>query len=246
MPLSKNYKPLNSRRLVVIAVVLVAGPTLAYYANFHDWPIAKNTEEWSRFGGYLGGVVAPLLSFASLVVLAQATYDFRERDKSEREALRREDREYQEKHLELQRHYERTKLIFELESKWEDMIEDRDRAADFIKANPYTDIRRIERENIRGREVVYKTLGFFRTLEFAISEKVISEKHAIDLFGPVYVWWYIVGARCDYPSEWDAGRKLESLFNRMHANSLFPEWEKYAEDELRDKYSGPPQQEPAP
>ena len=238
MPERTELRPLNSKGLIAIAIILVAAPAIAYYVNFHDWRIAKDTEAWSQFGGYLGGVVAPLLSFASLIVLAQATYDLRERDKHEREILRSEDREYQAAQLEIQRKYERTKLIFEMETKWEGMIEKRNQAADLIKANPYTNIRSIERDALKGREVIFESLGFFRSLEFAIRENVISEEHAVELFGPVYVWWYIVGARRGYPSEWDAANKLASLFERMRANPLFPAWEKYAEDELRAHYSG--------
>lgn len=34
---------------------------------FHSFPISKNTSNWSDFGSYIGGIISPILSFASII-----------------------------------------------------------------------------------------------------------------------------------------------------------------------------------
>lgn len=48
-----------------LACLLVS--LLPWIYVFHSFPISKNTSNWSDFGSYIGGIISPILSFASIV-----------------------------------------------------------------------------------------------------------------------------------------------------------------------------------
>ncbi len=51
---------------------LLAIPTLviaAYIAKFHSYSFSKNPEHWGQLGDYIGGVLNPILSFVTVIIL---------------------------------------------------------------------------------------------------------------------------------------------------------------------------------
>ncbi|MBE4209235.1 hypothetical protein CGI23_23600 [Vibrio parahaemolyticus] len=46
---------------------------LGFYAyQFHDYVLSKDVDDWNQFGGYVGGVLGPTLSFLSFVMLIKS------------------------------------------------------------------------------------------------------------------------------------------------------------------------------
>lgn len=58
--------------LFVVALVACAVPLWFWVSNFGHLGLAGSTEEWSRFGSYLGGVLSPVLAFLSFIGLLLA------------------------------------------------------------------------------------------------------------------------------------------------------------------------------
>ncbi|WP_440985341.1 hypothetical protein ACQHIH_00015 [Xanthomonas sontii] len=56
-------------KLSIAAITLVLG---AYVINFYSAEISKNPESWGQIGDYLGGVLNPILSFISLVLIVKS------------------------------------------------------------------------------------------------------------------------------------------------------------------------------
>ncbi|NUW66943.1 hypothetical protein [Vibrio coralliilyticus] len=52
-----------------ISIVLVIG---IYVGQFHTYEFSSDVDHWNQFGGYVGGVLGPLLSFLSLVMLIKS------------------------------------------------------------------------------------------------------------------------------------------------------------------------------
>ncbi|QOQ67616.1 hypothetical protein [Photobacterium damselae] len=53
----------------LLCIVFVLG---LYAFQFHDYVLSSDVDHWNQFGGYIGGVLGPLLSFLSLVMLIKS------------------------------------------------------------------------------------------------------------------------------------------------------------------------------
>ena len=64
----------------------------------------------------------------------------------------------------------------------------------------------------------------------------MDELQAVSLFGQVYVCWYVVGAKKDYPPEWDYSQRHQALYERFQQlePKEFPKWVEYAETDLSE------------
>lgn len=58
--------------LFVVALLACTVPLWFWVSNFGHLGLAGSTEEWSRFGSYLGGVLSPVLAFLSFIGLLLA------------------------------------------------------------------------------------------------------------------------------------------------------------------------------
>ena len=59
--------------IFLILLILLIGP-LAYLLNFSNHPISNNSHDWGSFGDYIGGILNPIISLLSVVVLGYLTY----------------------------------------------------------------------------------------------------------------------------------------------------------------------------
>ncbi|MHC6655524.1 hypothetical protein [Aeromonas salmonicida] len=61
-------------RLILVAGITVgigvAFATLIYIINFHDHSLSNDPANWGVLGDYFGGVINPILSFATLIFVA--------------------------------------------------------------------------------------------------------------------------------------------------------------------------------
>ncbi|MBA0203966.1 hypothetical protein [Pectobacterium aroidearum] len=56
---------------LVIAITIIVITSLAWSSIFHTFPISEKTGDWSNFGSYIGGIVGPLLSFVSILLVIE-------------------------------------------------------------------------------------------------------------------------------------------------------------------------------
>jgi len=57
----------------ILTLVLIF-PILLYIYYFRDYSIARDTSVWGTFGDFIGGILNPIISLASLIVLGYLTY----------------------------------------------------------------------------------------------------------------------------------------------------------------------------
>jgi hypothetical protein len=74
-----NY--LKKHKLAILAIILllivfclVAIPIYYYYNQFGDFNRSSKPEDWGVFGDYLGGILNPIISLLSLIILGYLTY----------------------------------------------------------------------------------------------------------------------------------------------------------------------------
>lgn len=60
--------------LTIIAVLIVLMTVLTFLLNFRTQIISDNISDWGSLGSYIGGILSPVISFISLIVLAYITY----------------------------------------------------------------------------------------------------------------------------------------------------------------------------
>ena len=63
---------MQNDRYIYIAIVCIAFVLGIYAFQFHSFKVSEDVNHWNQFGGYVGGVLGPLLSFLSLVMLIKS------------------------------------------------------------------------------------------------------------------------------------------------------------------------------
>ncbi|RJL30637.1 hypothetical protein [Pectobacterium polaris] len=56
---------------LVIAFTVIIITALAWCSIFYTFPFSEKTGDWSNFGSYIGGIVGPLLSFVSILLVIE-------------------------------------------------------------------------------------------------------------------------------------------------------------------------------
>ncbi|MCJ8349010.1 hypothetical protein [Moritella sp.] len=57
----------------IIAAILCMGIALGMYGlNFHTYQISDDVNDWGQFGGYVGGILTPILTFLSYIMLVKS------------------------------------------------------------------------------------------------------------------------------------------------------------------------------
>ncbi|EFM9905943.1 hypothetical protein [Escherichia coli] len=71
------------KKIIYFSLFFIGVVILAYIINFNAWKgVSKSTEVWAQFGDYLGGVVNPILTFLSIVLLIKSVNLQREANSS--------------------------------------------------------------------------------------------------------------------------------------------------------------------
>lgn len=65
------------KSLILIVALISAVPTSLYFYKFHHG-LSSNQSDWASFGSYIGGILGPIFSGLSLLVLAVTYYNTKE------------------------------------------------------------------------------------------------------------------------------------------------------------------------
>ena len=66
---NKEDNKLTYYLITIILTISIIVPIILYYANFHDYNISKNSNDWANFSTYISGIVTPIISIISVIVL---------------------------------------------------------------------------------------------------------------------------------------------------------------------------------
>lgn len=69
---NKDYKKLILISTLVLYVMCFTGSL--FVSQFYSSELSYNTEKWGQFGDYLGGVLNPILSFITILLLLWNIY----------------------------------------------------------------------------------------------------------------------------------------------------------------------------
>ncbi|MDD2133329.1 hypothetical protein [Pseudomonas kurunegalensis] len=75
--------------LFLLPVILIASAALYYYVTTFSGGLSNNSTHWSEFGGYIGGVLGPAVSFFALVGVVVTVHYQRELLVSQRNEIKR-------------------------------------------------------------------------------------------------------------------------------------------------------------
>ena len=59
---------------IVAAFLVILIPVSIWLFTFYDSPLSQSGEDWAYFGGYMGGVITPIIAFCSFIGLLTMIY----------------------------------------------------------------------------------------------------------------------------------------------------------------------------
>jgi hypothetical protein len=83
---------------------------------------------------------------------------------------------------------------------------------------------------------IWNLIGFYQRLALAIEPNRIDKSLVPKMFGPIFVWWYIVVFEHSIvaldENVWDGCREIKWLFKWFHSHSEFGVWKAVAAKDL--------------
>ena len=164
---------------------------------------------WGQFGDYVGGLLNPLFALLNVVVVAYIAIAVQSLNDSEKK--RAEESE------------ERVKTVIDLHREWnsESNYRSRTLAGVLVRKHPESTMLEIE-ESAKTEEAVHVwiVVGFFLRLSFLAQHEKVHREMAIELFGELFVWWWVVSFHGQLiPVDWDARDRIISLKNWFWTNT---------------------------
>lgn len=179
--------------IVVIAVILIGG-ILAYFIKIFGSNIPDNTEQFARFGDFIGGTLNPILAFLALIALLYTIKIQSDELTETREELKesRIAQQEQSESLKLQNNatkiqmFENTffRLLSESNSLLDELYEDEDgKAIDNIlkqlsENNIYLDKEKLKEEfsSINSGNIKIYFMMLYQVLKFIDNTKLVTDK----------------------------------------------------------------------
>lgn len=175
-------KPLKIFTLVLVfciaCVIVVVG---FYVVKFGDYSLSGDPSVWGQWGDYFGGMLNPIFSVISICVvvyLATIVQELSDAQKEGKENSRR-----------------RIQAVIELHREWntEAVYGARIDAAKIVRKYPAMSYFEIEKlVSYDEAANIWIVVGFFQRLEFMIRYENTYPDMVRDLFGELFVWWWVV------------------------------------------------------
>lgn len=188
----------------VVSVIAV------YIAFLGKLPVSRtDAGVWAQFGDYLGGLLNPLFALLNVVVVAYIAISVQKLNDTEK---RREKQSAED-----------INTVVDLHREWnsESIYRSRTHAGVLVRRYPSLTILEIEERDESEEGVhLWIVIGFFLRLSFLIQHEKIHREMAIELFGELFVWWWVVSfERQLAPVDWDARDRILFLKGWIYANT---------------------------
>lgn len=210
--------------LVALYVCCVVG---IYAWHFRAQPIASaDPGAWGQFGDYLGGLLNPVLALLNVCVIVYLALAVQRLNES-----KREDRE--ESKLRIQ-------TVIELHREWngETLYRARTSAGKLVRQHPAASYFEIE-DAVPYEEAadIWVVVGFFQRLDFLVRHENIQTEMVRELFGELFVWWWVVSfstqlERCDCDSREQIFRLKDWFYSITSEQQRMP-WLERANRDLK-------------
>ncbi len=214
--------------LVLTAVGMVAYVVLviAVYAwHLDSLPIEKgDPAPWGQFGDYLGGLLNPVIGLLNVMAIAYIGITVQKLNELEKKKEQESE--------------EAIRTAIELHREWnsESLYRSRTLAGKLVREFPTDTMLEIEAVVPTERAVhVWIVVGFFQRLAFLVQHEKIHRAMTLELFGELFVWWWIVSferqlATCD----WDARDRILGLKDWFYRNTTEAQREPWVRRARRD------------
>jgi len=103
--------------LLLVFVGLICVPCIKYYNAFSKFPESTDPTVWGTFGDFFGGVLNPVIAFASLVVLAYISLQISKNDSDEKLEYFKKEQEEKHKYFTLEQEQKHKHIKVEQEEK---------------------------------------------------------------------------------------------------------------------------------
>ena len=209
---SQNTSPQTKKFLwaVGIAATLYTTIVVALFTyHLGKLPIS-NTDPaaWGQFGDYLGGMLNPMLAsvnIAAVFYIAVSVQKYNDDQKKRHDAQQKEE----------QNSEERVKTVIELHREWnsESLYQARTKAEQTVTNYISSDLLTIEKQTQPDEAAqIWIVVGFFQRLSFLVEHDRVHKEMATELFGELFIWWWIVSfERQLMTCDWDARDRIISL-----------------------------------
>jgi hypothetical protein len=151
----------------------------------------------------------PLFAFLNVVVVAYIAISVQTLNDSQKK--RAEESE------------ERVKTVIDLHREWNSESNYRSRTLAGILVRKYPESTMLEiEESAKAEEAVHIwiVVGFFLRLGFLAQHEKVHREMAIELFGELFVWWWVVSFDGQLtPIDWDARDRIISFKNWLWSNT---------------------------
>jgi len=72
--MKRIIKPILVILFIILVIIIITIPIYKFYDSFSETVISKDISKWGNFGDYFGGILNPIISFLSLLILGYISY----------------------------------------------------------------------------------------------------------------------------------------------------------------------------
>jgi len=198
------------------AIILAAAVLVAYVASvvgiyvwqFGTRPLSStDIGAWGQFGDYVGGLLNPVLALVNVGVIVYLALSVQRLNEAQRDSRQESER--------------RIQAVIDLHREWnsETVYRSRTGAGKLVRRFPESSYFEIE-DLVPYEEAsdIWVVVGFFQRLDFLTRHDKVQAEMVRDLFGELFVWWWVVSFatqldRCDC----DARGQMIVLKDWFHA-----------------------------
>lgn len=222
---------MRSRRAVYAAAALLAVYVAAvvgvFVWNFGSRPLdVSDTAAWGQTGDYFSGLLNPALALLNVAVIVYLAIEVQRLSEAQRERK--------------QESAQRVQTAVELHREWnsEGLYQSRTSAGKLVRRFPAASYFEIEAQvPYEEASHIWVVVGFFQRLEFLARHGKLESVMVKELFGELFVWWWVVsfanqleGCDCDARVQM---RRLRDWFFALTTEQQRAPWIDRANRDLR-------------
>jgi hypothetical protein len=209
---------MNTKRCLITLMIIIIlgaifGSVLWFGLVLNGAPNAGNLDKWNEYGGFIGGLIGPLLNFLNLLLIVYIAVSLNPSQSKTQ--------------LTLDLHRE-----FDSESMWKARTD----GGKFVLQNPSQTLDQLNRSDNPGARNIWMVIGFYQRLALAIKNRHIDERLVPELFGDTFIWWFrLCFEKQLEPTGWESWQRMEYLRNWLAKKADLEDflvWEKRAEKYL--------------